>query len=97
MARTPDETRRAELLDAVVDYVCAHGVAGLSLRPLAKAVDSSPRVLLYYFGSKEDLVTEVLEQAGARQRDLFERLRTRPLGALDHERTGVGARVPALF
>ncbi len=81
MSRSPDEKRREELLDAVVDYVYAHGVADLSLRPLAKAVDSSPRVLLYYFGSKEDLVTEVLEQAGARQRALFERLRTANLGS----------------
>jgi len=83
MSRTPDEARRAELLDAVVDYVCKHGVAGLSLRPLAQAVDSSPRVLLYYFNSKEDLVTEVLEQAGARQRRLFERLQTQHLGSSD--------------
>lgn len=83
MSRTPDEARRAELLDAVVDYVCKHGVARLSLRPLAQAVDSSPRVLLYYFNSKEDLVTEVLEQAGARQRRLFERLRTQHLGSSD--------------
>lgn len=83
MSRSPDEKRRAGLLDAIVDYVCKHGVADLSLRPLAKAVDSSPRVLLYYFGSKEDLVTEVLEQAGARQRALFERLRTRRFAAED--------------
>jgi AcrR family transcriptional regulator len=83
MSRTADETRRAELLDAVVDYVCKNGVAELSLRPLAQAVDSSPRVLLYYFKSKEDLVTEVLEQAGARQRRLFDRLRTEHLGSSD--------------
>lgn len=83
MSRTPDEARRADLLDAVVDYVCKHGVARLSLRPLAQAVDSSPRVLLYYFNSKEDLVTEVLERAGARQRHLFERLRTERLDSID--------------
>ena len=82
MSRTADEKRRAELLEAVVDYVCEHGVAGLSLRPLAKAVDSSPRVLLYYFNSKEDLVTEVLQQAGSRQRQLFDRLRTKHLGSV---------------
>ncbi len=83
MARTPDEARRAQLLDSIVDYVCKHGVAGLSLRPLAQAVDSSPRVLLYYFNSKEDLVMEVLEQARTRQQRLFERLRIRHLGSTD--------------
>ncbi len=83
MARTPDDARRAQLLDAVVDYVCKNGVAELSLRPLAEAVDSSPRVLLYYFNSKEDLVMEVLEQARIRQRRLFERLRVRHFGSID--------------
>lgn len=81
MSRTPDERRRTELLDAAVDYILKHGLADLSLRPLAEALDSSPRVLLYYFGSKEDLVSEILERAGARQRELFVRLRTRHLGS----------------
>src|SRR5579862_1627967 len=55
MSRTPDEARRAEVLDRAVDYVLAHGLAELSLRPLAKAVGSSPRVLLYYFGSMANM------------------------------------------
>ena len=83
MSRTPDEKRRSELLDAVVDYILKRGVADLSLRPLAEAVDSSPRVLLYYFGSKEDLVTEVLDRAAARQRKLFARIRAQHLGTSD--------------
>jgi AcrR family transcriptional regulator len=74
MARTADEGHRAQLLDRIVDYVLAQGFAGLSLRPLAKAVRSSPRVLLYYFGSKEELVVEVLARARERQRHQFERL-----------------------
>ena len=74
MARLPDARRRAELLDRIVDYVTANGLAELSLRPLAEAVGSSPRVLLYYFGSKEELIVEVLTQAGARQRELFAKL-----------------------
>jgi AcrR family transcriptional regulator len=83
MSRTADDRRRSELLDAAVDYVCKYGVADLSLRPLAKSLDSSPRVLLYYFRSKEDLVTEILERAGNRQRVLFEKLRTRHLGSVE--------------
>ncbi len=68
VSRTPDEGHRLALLDAILGYVAEHGVADLSLRPLAKAVGSSPRVLLYYFGSKERMVVEVLAQARARQR-----------------------------
>jgi AcrR family transcriptional regulator len=68
MTRTADEARRLEVLEAAVDYVCAHGLANLSLRPLAKATGTSPRVLLYYFGSKEQLVMEIIRRGRARQR-----------------------------
>ncbi len=74
MSRTADEARRAELLDRAVDYVCRHGLADLSLRPLAKAIGSSPRVLLYYFGSKEALVVEIVRQGRARQRAMMAKL-----------------------
>lgn len=75
MSRTPDEKRRSELLERIVDYVFKHGVSQLSLRPLGEAVGCSPRLLLYFFSSKEELVTEVLAAAGARQRTLVNRLR----------------------
>ncbi len=71
MAGGADDRRRDELLELIVDYVTANGLADLSLRPLASAVGSSPRVLLYYFGSKEELIGEVLDTARARQRAIF--------------------------
>jgi AcrR family transcriptional regulator len=55
--------RRRELLDAAYAYVLEHGLADLSLRPLAAATTTSPRVLLYLFGSKDHLVREILAQA----------------------------------
>jgi AcrR family transcriptional regulator len=64
MVRTVDKQRPVELLDAIIGHLITHGVAELSLRPLAKAVGSSPHVLLYYFGSKE----EMGGKAPARQR-----------------------------
>ena len=75
MARTPDRARRAALLEATVDYVCEHGLADLSLRPLAKAVGSSPRVLLHYFTSKEDLVVEIIRAGRARQHAMVAELK----------------------
>ena len=71
MSRTADEARRAELLDRAVDYVTRHGLADLSLRPLAKAVRSSPRGLLYYFGSKEELIVEIIRRGRTRQRAMM--------------------------
>lgn len=60
MSRTINEARPGELRAAIVRYLTAHGLADLSLRPLAKAVGLSPRVLLYYFGSKEKMIVDVL-------------------------------------
>jgi AcrR family transcriptional regulator len=75
MVRIADERRPEELLDAIVGYIAKKGVAGLSLRPLAKAVRSSPRVLLYYFGSKEKLVTKAIMRLRERQRSDFGKMR----------------------
>ena len=75
MVRVADEQRPVELLDAIVGYLVKHGVAELSLRPLAKAVGSSPRVLLYYFGSKEELLTKAIRRLRERQQIGFTKLR----------------------
>jgi AcrR family transcriptional regulator len=58
------------LLAAATQHVLDHGMANLSLRPLALALSTSPRMLLYHFGSKERLVTDVLAAARSRQAEL---------------------------
>lgn len=78
VTRTASVERPAELLDEIADYLARNGVAELSLRPLAKAVGSSPRVLLYYFGSKEELVVKALGRLRERQRVTYERMKSLP-------------------
>jgi AcrR family transcriptional regulator len=75
MSRTADDARRGRLLDRAVDYVLRRGLAQLSLRPLAKATGTSPRLLLYYFGSKEALVVEIIRRGRARQRETMANLK----------------------
>jgi len=75
MARTADEARPDELLDAIVAYIAKQGVADLSLRPLARAVGSSPRVLLYYFESKEEMLVRSIKRLRERQRAGFAKMR----------------------
>jgi AcrR family transcriptional regulator len=55
-----DPQRRAAWTEVATDYVLAHGLIGLSLRPLAAELDTSDRMLLYHFGSKDELVADVL-------------------------------------
>jgi AcrR family transcriptional regulator len=58
-----DSERRAELLEVAYAYVLRTGIAEITLRPLARAVGSSPRVLLFLFGSKEGLLQALLARA----------------------------------
>ncbi len=60
MARPPDPTIRAQLRDQAVDYVLSHGIHDLSLRPLAQALKTNARMLVYHFGSREGLMREIL-------------------------------------
>jgi AcrR family transcriptional regulator len=73
MGRKENKERPGQLLEAMLQYLLAHGLSDLSLRPLARAVGSSPRVLLYYFGSKERLVAQVLREFRRRQQTLLDR------------------------
>ena len=43
-----------------------HGLIGLSLRPLAAELGTSDRMLLYHFGSKDQLVADVLRASNDR-------------------------------
>lgn len=71
----PDSARRHEVLELAYQYVLDRGMTGLSLRPLAAAVGSSPRVLLFLFGSKEELIRALLGRARADELELLDRLR----------------------
>ena len=58
--------RRDELAEGATDYVLEHGIAGLSLRPLAAALGTSDRMLVYHFTGKDSLVAEVIERSNDR-------------------------------
>ena len=63
--------RKSAYLDAVADYLLAHGLGAASLRPMAKAIGTSDRMLIYHFGSKAKLLEAALLRTSER---LFERL-----------------------
>lgn len=73
MGRRPDVERRAERLDAVVAYLAQHGLADVSLRPMAKALGISVNGLVHHFGSKDDIVVAALRRANEVQIDVLDR------------------------
>ncbi len=58
--RPVDHQRRAELLDAVVDYTVEHGFSDLSWRPVAAALGVSTTTLVHRFGAKEQMLEAIL-------------------------------------
>jgi len=60
MTRPPDPSIRARLREQAADYVLSHGLTNLTLRPLARALKTNARMLVYHFGSREGLMREVL-------------------------------------
>ena len=60
------DAKRARLTEALADIVLSEGLDALSLRPAAARLGTSDRMLLYYFGTKAALMTDVLGCVTAR-------------------------------
>jgi len=60
--------QRESVAATLVDHVLAKGLAETSLRQLAKAASVSDRMLIYYFGSKTELLSCVLMKAADRMK-----------------------------
>jgi len=68
------QSRKEQLTDSVIAYLLEHGLADLSLRPLAAKTGTSARLLMHHYGSKEGLLTQVLETMQARVRQSLSEL-----------------------
>lgn len=66
MELSKTEERRSAIVDRLADHVLAHGLVSASLRPLAKAVGTSDRMLLYYFTDKSELLAATLQRIAER-------------------------------
>lgn len=59
--------RRQEILDRAIEVFAVKGAAGTSLRAIAEAIGVSHAALLHYFGSREELLIEVLREEERRR------------------------------
>jgi len=60
--------KRDEILTAALDVIARHGYSATSLKEIADAVDLSQAGVLHYFGSKDELLVEVLRRRDAEDR-----------------------------
>ena len=70
MGRRPRPEIRERLLERCTDHVLAHGLPE-GLASFADATQTSPRMLIYHFGTRDDLRREVLRDARRRQRQWY--------------------------
>ena len=60
LPRPVNHERRAELLDAAVDYAIVHGFSELTGRPVAAALGVSLATLTHHFGTRERMLQAIL-------------------------------------
>ena len=58
------EKRRNEIVAAAATHLVAYGFQQSGLRAIARSVGISDRMIMYYFETKEDLISAALEQIG---------------------------------
>jgi len=58
---TTKKPNKQALLADLAQHVLKNGLNNASLRPMAKAAGTSDRMLIYHFGSKDALISELLE------------------------------------
>jgi len=73
VARPVDVDRRSRLLDDVVAHLARHGLANVSLRPMATAIGVSVNSLVHHFGTKDDLIVAALHRSSAVQHTVEQR------------------------
>jgi len=81
--RPPDEERRRELLEALLDTVARDGIGQRSLRDLAEACGTSHRMLLHHFGSRDELLVAIVEEVERRQTTTLTTLPAGPAEAVE--------------
>lgn len=67
-----DASKRQELLADVIGYLEENGVADMSLAPMAQALGTSKRMLLYYFGDRRAMLEQALDSCRPKAGNIFQ-------------------------
>lgn len=72
MARRSDPARKPELLAAIVEHLREHPLSGVTFRTLADALGVSPFTLVYHFGTRNELIIEIIRAVTTRQQQVID-------------------------
>jgi len=82
MARTPDPSRKPELIEQILDYLLDKSLSSVTFRSLAAGIGVSTFTLVYHFGTRADLISEVVQAISVRS-GIVEELNQEPEATLD--------------
>jgi AcrR family transcriptional regulator len=69
MGRPPDPSRKPKLTEQIADYLAERGIVDFSLRSLSAHLGCSTYTLVYNFGTREQLLIDVIEHVEASLRE----------------------------
>jgi AcrR family transcriptional regulator len=70
MARPKNPQRKGELLAQIIDYLQDKPLSALTFRTAADALGISAYVIVYHFGTREQLIHEIVSTVGTRADEL---------------------------
>jgi AcrR family transcriptional regulator len=74
MSRTVDLERKPALLDQILDYLLDKPLSEMTFRTLARGIGVSTYSLVYHFGTREELMRDIVGAISARARTIENRL-----------------------
>ncbi|MDQ1570490.1 MAG: hypothetical protein QOF79_1164 [Actinomycetota bacterium] len=78
MPRQHDPLRKPQLLSEIIDYLLDKSLASVSFRTIAQALGVSTYTLVYQFGTRAQLLSEIVAAVSTRSSGIEERLLKNP-------------------
>jgi AcrR family transcriptional regulator len=78
MPRQPDPLRKPQLLAEILDYLLDKSLASVSFRTIAQALGFSTYTLVYHFGTRDQLLSEIVAAVSTRSIAVEEQMRDTP-------------------
>jgi AcrR family transcriptional regulator len=75
MPRQPDPSRKPQLLGEIIEYLIDRPLASVSFRTIAQALGFSTYTLVYHFGTRDQLVSEIVAAVSTRTAVIDEQMR----------------------
>jgi AcrR family transcriptional regulator len=74
MPRHPDPLRKPQLLAEILDYLLDKSLASVSFRTIAQALGFSTYTLVYHFGTRGELLSEIVAAVSTRTVEVEEQM-----------------------